>query len=67
MTPDRDRDIERICQAALEHDAGERAAFLGEACAGDDRLRRELESLLAQESGAAGFLSTPAATRRAPW
>jgi serine/threonine protein kinase len=30
------------------------------ACAGDEALRREVESLLAQVSGAAGFLSTPA-------
>ena len=36
------------------------AAFLEEACAGDVGLRREVESLLAQESGAAGFMSTPA-------
>ena len=32
-------------------------------CAGDDALRREVESLLTQASGAAGFLSTPAAAR----
>ena len=31
-----------------------------EACAGDEALQREVESLLAEVSGAAGFLSTPA-------
>jgi serine/threonine protein kinase len=60
MTPERDADIERICQAALERDVAVRAAFLEEACAGDAALRREVESLLAQEPAAVGFLSTPA-------
>jgi eukaryotic-like serine/threonine-protein kinase len=60
MTPQRARDVERICQAALEQEPSARAAFLGEACAGDDDLRRDVESLLAHESGATGFLSTPA-------
>ena len=61
MTPQRARDVERICQAALEQEPSARAAFLVEACAGDAALRREVESLLASESRAAGFLSTPAA------
>jgi eukaryotic-like serine/threonine-protein kinase len=60
MTPERDADIERICPAALERDVAVRAAFLEEACAGDAALRREVESLLAQEPAAVGFLSTPA-------
>ena len=61
MTPDRESEIERICQAALEREGSARAAFLAEACAGDAALQREVESLLAQESAAAGFMSTPAA------
>ena len=60
MTPERDAEIERICHAALARDAAPRAAFLEEACAGDDALRRDVESLLAQESAAAGFMNTPA-------
>ena len=60
MTPERDAEIERICHAALERDVSARAAFLDEACAGDAALRREVESLLAQEPAAAGFMSTPA-------
>ena len=60
MTPEREANIERICHAALERDVSVRAAFLEEACAGDAALRREVESLLAEESGAAGFMSTPA-------
>ena len=37
-----------------------RAAFLAESCAGDEALRHEVESLLAQQSAAVGFMSTPA-------
>src|SRR5262245_52359005 len=61
MTPERAGEVERICQAALEREPSTRAAFLTEACAGDEALRREVESLLAQEPRAAGFLSAPAA------
>jgi serine/threonine protein kinase len=61
VTPERASDIERICHAALERDVAARAAFLDEACADDTALRREVESLLAQEPAAAGFMSTPAA------
>src|SRR5688572_15386015 len=32
--------------AALERPAAERAAFIAEACTGDEELRREIESLL---------------------
>ena len=35
---------------ARERDLRERAAFLDEACAGDDALRSEVESLLAEDS-----------------
>src|SRR5579862_9156048 len=58
---DRESEIERICHAALAREGSSRASFLAEACAGDDALRLEVESLLAQEPQAAGFLSTPAA------
>ncbi len=60
MTPDRRDEVERICQAALEHDAAARAAFLADACAGDAALRREVESLLAHEHTAERFIETPA-------
>ena len=39
-------DVARLYNAALEHDGDDRAAFLEEACAGDDALRKEVESLL---------------------
>ena len=60
MTPERARDVERLCQAALEREPSARAAFLAHACGGDDAVRQEVESLLASESRAEGFLSTPA-------
>ena len=49
MTPDRWRKIEEIYHSALERGVNERVAFLNEVCAGDDALRREVESLLAYE------------------
>jgi serine/threonine protein kinase/formylglycine-generating enzyme required for sulfatase activity len=56
--------IEEICYAALSLDASERQAFVASACAGDTILRREVESLLAQQSKADSFL-TPSALEMA--
>ena len=58
MTTDPDRwgTIERLYLAALALPVGRRAAYLAEACAGDDVLRREIESLLAQDASAGGVL-----------
>jgi serine/threonine protein kinase len=47
MKADRWQQIETIFQAALERDPAERTAFLNQACAGDEGLRQEVESLLA--------------------
>src|SRR6185503_18544697 len=63
MTPERWQAVDRIYHAALARDVAARATFLADACAGDDALRREVESLLAQPSRAARFMSTPAAAR----
>jgi serine/threonine protein kinase len=60
MTPDRWRLVEDLCHAALAHAVEERALFLEQACAGDDGLQREVESLIAQDRNAAGFMSLPA-------
>jgi Tol biopolymer transport system component len=60
MTPERWRRIEDLCHAALSRRAEERTAFLTQACAGDEALLREVESLVAQDRNAAGFLSVPA-------
>jgi hypothetical protein len=56
MNPERARQAEELFARALERDEERRAAFLHEACAGDDELRREVESLLAQEERAKSFL-----------
>src|SRR5262245_10453977 len=63
MRPERWRQIDRLYQAALERDATRRGAFLDEACAGDEELRREVESLLAaneKAKEAEDFLNQPA-------
>ena len=56
MTPERDQRLERICQEALDRDPSARAAFLTAACAGDEALRSEVESLLACEHAADQFM-----------
>ena len=48
MTPERFRQIERLFHEARTHPLGGRGTFLAEACAGDEALRGEVDSLLAQ-------------------
>ena len=52
--------IERIYYSALERSEHDRAAYLESVCAGDDALRKEVESLLRHEKGAEDFLGAPA-------
>ena len=52
--------IEKIYHSALEHEPRQRQAFLREACAGDEALRKEVESLLAHQPQAASFIEAPA-------
>jgi TolB-like protein/tetratricopeptide (TPR) repeat protein len=60
MEPDRQTWISALHHAALARAPGERSAFLKEACAGDEALRQEVESLLDDESASAQFVETPA-------
>jgi len=60
VNPERWGQIKRICDAALELNPSQRGSFLQEACVGDQSLRQEVESLLARQSQAEGFLETPA-------
>src|SRR5215831_6352311 len=60
MESERWRQIESLYYSAFERNAAERAAFLIDACAGDDELRREVESLLAVHEQAEGFMDEPA-------
>ena len=50
MHAERWKQVEKLFHSALEQDATERADFLAGACAGDEELRREVESLLSQHS-----------------
>ena len=60
MTLDRWQQVSQIYHAALAREGSERAAFLTDACASDETLRREVESLLAHEHTAEGVLAAPA-------
>lgn len=60
MTPERWQQVERAYSLVAGADPLTRGARLDEVCAGDEELRHEVASLLAQESGAPAFLSTPA-------
>jgi hypothetical protein len=60
MTPERHRLLEELCHNASERDPADRPAFLDDACADDQALRREVEELLAQAEEAVHFIETPA-------
>jgi len=60
MDAERWQRIERIFHAALRVEPGRRAAILEDSCAGDESLRRQVESLLAHHENAGTFLETPA-------
>src|SRR5262245_58177789 len=55
QSPDRWGTVERLFHQALARPVSERAAFLAEACAGNEELRREAESLLEQDVPDDGF------------
>lgn len=57
---DRWQQIERLCHSALEREESQRGEFVKEVCAGDEELRREVESLLAHDQAAGTFLQEPA-------
>lgn len=56
MTPERWREIEQLYQLVLGREEGQRAGFLEEACCGDEEMRREIESLLANAEPAERFM-----------
>ena len=49
MESERRRQVEQFYLSALQREPAERAAFLAEACEGDEKLRVEIESLLAEQ------------------
>ena len=66
MKPERWQQVDRLFQAALEREPEERAAFISEACEGDDSLRREVEALLAADGQAGSLIEAPAYAVAAP-
>jgi serine/threonine protein kinase len=60
MKPERWQQIERLYNSTLEYEPKDRAAFLDEACSGDETLRNEVEILLAYQSQAESFIELPA-------
>jgi serine/threonine protein kinase/Tol biopolymer transport system component len=60
MTPERYQAIARLYHAAMEMERDRRATFLEQACAGDEELRREVESLIASDEEAVDFIEAPA-------
>jgi len=57
---DRWQQIKEIYHSALEREGDDRAAYLREACAGDEALQQEVQSLLLQEQRGNSFLEEPA-------
>ena len=59
MDPARLQAVEAVFHAALDVEPTQLEQFLGERCAGDASLRRDVETLLAAHRRAGGFIDTP--------
>jgi serine/threonine-protein kinase len=60
MTAEQWQRVKEILEAAWERDAGERAAFLDQACDDDPLLRSRVEALLGADENVGEFLALPA-------
>ena len=60
MTPERWKRIEALYHEAFTRSPTDRSAFLAAACANDEAMRRNVESLLAESASDDGFLAEPA-------
>jgi serine/threonine protein kinase/tetratricopeptide (TPR) repeat protein len=60
MESERWKRVEELLQATLQRPQAERREFLGQACAGDKTMEREVWSLVASEQKAGVFLRSPA-------
>ena len=72
MSADRFAEVERLYHEATLRRPEERAAFLDQACGGDEALRHEVESLLSLQTDGGQFLSRTALeeaarTSHRPW
>ena len=59
MNAERWQQIDQLLQSALEQEPGQRSAFLTQACAGDEPLRWEVESLIASHEKVGTILEKP--------
>src|SRR5579863_9251983 len=60
MKPERWKKVEELYHSALEREPGLRSAFLKAACAGDEDLFLEVQSLLDHEGKVEEFMEEPA-------
>lgn len=60
MTPERWQQIDRLFHSVLACPSSDRAAFLRQACAGDESLRLEVESLIESHEQSDSFIDKPA-------
>ena len=60
MKPDRWQKLDELFHLALEREADARSAFVAQATAGDEDLRRELDSMLLHFERSNSFIETPA-------
>lgn len=61
MSPERWQQIEELFHAVLTCEPAKRNDFLAAKCAGDEALRREVDSLISSLDRSASFIETPAA------
>lgn len=57
LSPERWQMVEQLFQSAIELAPARRAAWLAEACHGDDALRQEVEALLVYQEAAGGMIA----------
>ena len=58
MTPEQRERVAELFEAALQKDLSQRRTFLDEAC-GDEEIRAEVRSLLAEHEAAGTFMQQP--------
>ena len=59
MTPERWQQVNEVFHSALEREPPQRATFLSQVCAGDQDLRREVESLIRSHQQEGSFIDAP--------
>ncbi len=59
VKPDEWQQVKEILNTALDTPSAQRATFLDRACAGDEPLRREAESLVAAAEEVGDFIEKP--------